>query len=204
VRYEVGGTITYRKHWIVLLQKTWKPLLVMLLILLGLIYVGVRFPGIALVSPLYLIFLWVPILVAVFLWGLYHYVDWRNDIYVVTMESIMDIERKPLSREDKKSAPLANILSLEHTRVGILGLLFNYGTVTINIGADQFTFNDVYNPAQVQHEIFDRMYAQRQRKEEAEARKERERIVDSLTTYHRQIERLEEIENESDWDIFSG
>jgi hypothetical protein len=48
------------------------------------------------------------------------------------------------------------------------------------------------------------MYAQRLRKEEAEALKERERIVDSLATYHRQIERLEEIENESDWDIFSG
>jgi hypothetical protein len=116
----------------------------------------------------------------------------------------LDIERKPLSREDKKSAPLANILSLEHTRVGILGLLFNYGTVIINIGAVQFTFNDVYNPSQVQYEIFDRMNAQRQRKEEAEARKERERLVDNLATYHRQIERLEEIENESDWDIFSG
>jgi hypothetical protein len=176
----------------------------MFFVVFGLIFVAVNFTGAALVSPPFLIFLWVPVLIGVFLWWLYHYIDWRNDIYVVTTDTILDIERKPLSREQKKSAPLANILSLEHTRNGILRVLFNFGTVIANIGADKFTFNDVYNPSQVQYEIFDRMYAQRQRKEEAEARKERERIVDSLTTYHRQIERLEEIEKESDWDIFSG
>ena len=204
VRYELGETITYRKHWFVLFQKTWKPLLVMVLIILALIYMGVSFPGMGLVSPAFLIFIWVPVLVGVFIWGLYHYIDWRNDIYVVTMDRIFDIERKPLSREDRKSAPLSNVLSLEHSRVGIIGLLFNFGTVTINIGVEKFTFDNVYNPAQVQHEIFDRMHAQRLRKEEADARKERERIVDGLTTYHRQVETLEESENESDWDIFSG
>jgi hypothetical protein len=35
-------------------------------------------------------------------------VDWRNDVYVVTQDTILDIERKPLSKE-KKSAPLASI-----------------------------------------------------------------------------------------------
>jgi hypothetical protein len=32
---------------------------------------------------------------AISIWWLYRYVDWRNDIYIVTLDSILDIERKP-------------------------------------------------------------------------------------------------------------
>jgi hypothetical protein len=83
------------------------------------------------------------------LFWLYHYIDWSNDIYVVTSDQIFDIERKPLSREVKKSAKLENILSLRHDRIGIFGLMLNYGTVTINVGTEEFIFYGVYDPAQV-------------------------------------------------------
>lgn len=204
VRYEVGDTVTYRKHWMVLLRKSWAPIVVFLLVWAGIILLSLTTAGSVILSPLPLILFWTPLIVGIILWWFYHYIDWRNDIYVVTPDKILDIERKPLSREDKKSATLDSIQSLEHTRVGFLGILFNYGTVRINIGTEQLNFYDVYNPAQVQYEIFDRMYSQRQRKAEAEANKERERIVDWLTSYHRQVENLGRIENESDWDIFSG
>jgi hypothetical protein len=204
VRYEKGDTITYRKHWFVLLEKIWLPMVVLAGVLVGMVVLGRAFPGSGLVSPLTLIFFWAPVVVGILIWAGYHYVDWRNDVYVVTQDTILDIERKPLSREEKKSAPLANILSLEHNRIGIIGLLFNFGNVIVNIGVEKFDFYGVYNPAQVQYEISDRMYAQRRRKEEADAAKERERLVGWLAMYHRQVEKLEEIETESDWDIFSG
>jgi hypothetical protein len=140
---------------------------------------------------------------AVFLWWLYHYVDWRNDVYVVTRENILDIERKPLAREVRKSASLDNILSLENRREGILGLLLNFGTVIINVGIEQFNFYGVFNPAQVQFEVFDRMVALRRRREEAEAARQRERLADWLVMYHEQTELLERIENNSDEDRFS-
>ena len=198
MRYEDGNTITYRKHWFVLLQKTFWPGLVFVAVLALILFLGIS----GMVSTLVGIALGVLTLPAIAIWWLYQYVDWRNDIYVVTLDSILDIERKPLSREEKRSAPLENILSLEHTRVGILGLLLNFGTVIINIGTEKFDFYGVYNPAEVQYEIFDRMLALRQRKEEAGARKERERIVEMLTAYHKQVDTSEVEENDSDWEIF--
>jgi hypothetical protein len=38
-------------------------------------------------------------------WWFYEYVDWINDIYILTPDQIMDIYRTPLGREDKKTAP---------------------------------------------------------------------------------------------------
>ena len=92
----------------------------------------------------------------------------------------------------------------ENSRVGILGLLLNFGTVTINVGIEKLTFDYVLNPVQVQFEISDRMYALRRRKEEAEAFKERERIADWLMAYHKQIGRLEDFERKSNDDDISG
>jgi hypothetical protein len=125
-------------------------------------------------------------------WWIYHYVDWRNDIYQVTDRNIFDIERRPLGTELRKSAPLDNILSLEHERVGLLGYLLNYGNVTINVGETQFVFLGVYDPASVQQEIFDRMYSLRRQKELAEIARERDRVVSMIETYHRNQEHLRE------------
>jgi flagellar basal body-associated protein FliL len=72
-------------------------------------------------------------MIIIVLWLLYNFVDWRNDIYQVTAEQIWDIERKPLGKEEKRSAPLENILSIEYERLGLIGLLFNFGTVNIQL-----------------------------------------------------------------------
>ena len=44
----------------------------------------------------------------------YGYVDWRNDIYQLTDNMIIDIYKKPLGEETKKTASIDNILSLQH------------------------------------------------------------------------------------------
>ena len=190
VRYVEGDTIIYRKHWFVLLKKIWWQLL-----LIGLsLFAGCYLFKISGSNVLILGFL---VLVLTILFGImiYRFVDWKNDIYLVTLDHILDIERKPLGSENKKSATLDNILSLENKRVGIFGILLNFGTVIINIGTEQFNFHDVYNPAQVQYEIFDRMLSLRHRKEQMEASKERERIADWLMIYHNEVETLEDLEN---------
>lgn len=200
LRYVEGDSITYRKHWFILLKKTFFPALVTLGLIAAAIFLYVNgiFTG-----PL-AIFLWLLILLVSGFWWFYQYLDWRNDVYILTLEKILDIERKPFTREEKKEASLANILSLENSRVGILGLLLNFGTVTINVGIEKLTFDYVLNPVQVQFEISDRMYALRRRKEEAEAFKERERIADWLMAYHKQIGRLEDFERKSNDDDISG
>jgi hypothetical protein len=204
LRYEEGNNITYRKHWLLLLRKLWLPLFLLFVILTVGVAQAILLPGNPLSTPLALIFLWTPLTIGMFGWMLYNYIDWRNDRYILTLDSIIDIERKPLGHEIKKEAPIPNFLSLDYSREGILNQIFNVGDVQVNVGTDKFIFYGMYNPAQVQQEIFDRMVAHRSRTEEANAQKERERLADMFASYHQQVEKQEKTENESDWDIFPG
>jgi hypothetical protein len=172
--------------------------LTLYLILSKVLGVGISLP----ISGLPGVTLWVLWFVGGSLWWLYQYVDWSNDIYQLTPEQIIDIERRPLGTEDKKTASLDSILSLEHTRNGVIQLLFNYGNVTINVGEAKFLFRGVYNPDQVHQDVADYMEARARKKRDQEAARERERMVDWLVTYHNQTQSSEESENDADWDLF--
>ncbi len=190
MRIEEDNVITWRKYWTVLVGKTWRPTLSIFIVLaLTGAYLGLySLNSIQFLSPRIILPAGILITLLLLPWWFYNYVDWRNDIYQVTDKYIFDIERKPLGTEVKKSAPLENILSLEHKRVGFLGYLFNFGNVIINVGVAQFVFIGVHEPARVQQDVFNRMYALQRNKEEAEAAVERERIAEALTMYHRNIQ----------------
>ncbi len=206
VRYERDNTITYRKHLLVLLRKVFLPslaflvLLALTALLVWRILIGAGL-GMSLFPLAVLLFL---LHVMVSMWWGYHYLDWNNDIYRLSPDQILDIERKPLGEEIKKSAPLDSILSLEHTREGILRLIFNYGDVIINVGHTQFIFYGVYAPDQVHKDIADYMEARRRRKEEEQLARERQRLGDWFGAYHQHLEELEETKKDSDWDLFPG
>jgi uncharacterized membrane protein YdbT with pleckstrin-like domain len=187
LRYEDGNTITYRKHWLVLIGKTWKPFLAFLVILFGTLFcVGTgAYNQIDIASIEIMIGIGILlILLVIFPWWLYNYVDWRNDIYQLTDKNIFDIERKPLGTELRKSGSLDRILSLEHERPGFVGFLFNVGTVVINFGDAKFDFVGVYEPARIQQDIFNRMHLLRTQQQKAEAAREREQVLSILTIYH--------------------
>jgi hypothetical protein len=191
MRFEQGNVITYRKHWIVLLKKTLKPLIVGLIIFIGIsIYTSLfALNYTRYLSPVCVISGGITLLaLGVFPWWLYNYVDWRNDIYQLTEESIFDIERKPFGTEVKKSASLGNILSLEHERPGFLGYLFNVGTVMINVGDSKLLFDGVHEPTRIQQDIFNRMHMLRIKKDKDEIVRERDRILSLLEIYHRDLE----------------
>ncbi|UCH59657.1 MAG: cyclic nucleotide-binding domain-containing protein [Anaerolineales bacterium] len=205
VRYEREGVITYRKHWFLLVGKTWQAATVFMF-LAGMMTVfivsGTRNADFTLAGPAEAL-LGVALFGA-FLWWIYNYLDWSNDIYQLTPDQILDIERKPLGREDKKTAPLDSILSIEHTRDGIIQLMFNYGNVTINVGQTKFIFRGVYNPDQVHHDISDYIEVRRRKKRDSEARRDRQKMSEWFGTYHEQTDILEEYESESDFDLFPG
>ncbi len=185
VRYEREGVITYRKHWYLLFRRIW-PLLVVLginfvLILLR-IFGAIEFISL---SSLVSVFFWIIVFSLPF-W-VYQYLDWRDDLYQVTDRDLIDYDRKPLGREERITAPLENILSIEHERKGIISLLLNFGTVIINVGDRQFDFEGVANPAEVQHDLFERYYARRKQIEQEEAERERERVLEWIDVYHRNI-----------------
>jgi hypothetical protein len=203
MRFEVGNVITYRKYWPTLFGKIWLPTAMIILVVLVMGFVANAFfqGQISAQTTEILLALAFAFLVLVLLpWWLYRYIDWRNDIYQLTDKFIFDIERRPLGTEVKKAAPLENILSLEHERVGFLGYVLNYGMVMINVGETQFVFRNVHEPARIQQDIFNRIYALRRGREQENELRSRQRFVDVIEVYHQNAEEVEEDDYYDDYD----
>jgi CRP-like cAMP-binding protein len=195
LRQEEGGTIIYHKHWFVLLQQAARPLgaflflLTLFFIQLWRLYndplesaiqsveTGGFSPDTILVTLLFFMFL-------AFLWMGYEYWDWSNDIFMVTPEEIMDLDRKPLGTEERRTAQIESILSTEYKRVGLLGNILNYGTVFISVGGAKLTFQDVLDPAGVMSDINRRRMARLAKKSEEAASIDRERMATWVAAYH--------------------
>jgi hypothetical protein len=193
LRTEDSGTITYRKHWYVLGHQVWQPSLLILLVLGSMaarLYTLWRTPGVKLFDFSTGIRVDTPmaalpvILVPLVVWWVYQYIDWSNDIFQVTPDQIVDVDRKPFGTEERRAAPLENILSMEYKRLGVAGYLFNFGTVEISVGGTKLAFEDVLDPASVQADIDRRRATRIAKKREAEANAERERMADWLVAYH--------------------
>jgi hypothetical protein len=176
-----GDTITYHKHWFSLVSSLTIPVVIFIaaLIILPKIFSGLPENW----------FGWLVVMTTVL--GpigivIYRVLDWQNDIYILTPESLIDTEKKPLGSEVTKSAPLANVLSLENHKVGILGLLFNFGVVRINVGDTALDFENVANPVQVQQDIFARMEALKVKHEQGQVDEERRRMTEWLKVYEQE------------------
>lgn len=199
LRTEEGGTVIYHKHWIVLLRQMGRPL-TFFLILLGLLIshivslaldparVLVEFPETGGFIPDTLA-VTIPLLMLPFIgWMVWEYIDWSNDIFKVTPDEIIDLDRTPLGTEERRAAQIENILSTEYKRIGLLGYLFNYGTVYIVVGGTKLSFQDVLDPAGVQADINRRRMARIAKKNEDSANVERERMATWLAAYHQNMD----------------
>ena len=195
VRFEEGGNVIYRKHWYIFLESVWKPSLGLIGVFVGLTLAIAYLPASLPILPMVLVAL--VALAPLAGWWLYEYVDWRNDIYMVTADQIFDVAKKPLGAETKKSAPLANVLSLKYERPGLLGLLLNYGTVVAQVAGTEFRFEGVFDPVSVQNDVYRRLEASNAKKAAGEAAKRRDELADWLTVYR---EVSDELEHEEDAD----
>jgi uncharacterized membrane protein YdbT with pleckstrin-like domain len=182
MRTEDELVIIYRTHWFILLKKIALPTFeLLILFLLFSIFPNFHFlDGFqnSLASILGVLSLFITI------WWVYRFVDWRNDCYLITKDQLVDINRKPLGLEDRRSAPIKNIQSVEYKRIGIWGILLNFGTVFIRIGDTEFTFDFVHNPSQVQKEIFDRYNVLTNLEKKNQVDNERRRMAAWMEAYH--------------------
>jgi len=203
LRYEAGDSVIYRKHWVVLILEGWIPFfsaLAMLLLLLCRFIQLTFLPDQVLVTwtenfvvdPVAIVFA-----IAFFPfagWFAYRVADWSNDKFEVTNEQIIDVDRKPFGVETRNAAPLEAILGTMYERKGILGYLFNYGTVYITVGGSKLAFEDVMDPATVQSDIDRRRMMRNAKQNEIKAGAEREKWADWLAAYHKAAEVLREEE----------
>jgi CRP-like cAMP-binding protein len=186
MRFTEGGFITYHKHWFVLLKAIVVPS-VLLLLLVGLI--GARLGGIFDFVNLSTALTCNTLLMAgVFVWWVYKYMDWVNDIYQISPTHIIDIYKKPLARELRKLAPLENILGTEVKRRGIFGLMLNYGDVIANVGTSEFTFEGVLSPNRIQQDIARAQEAFVEGRRQGERDERREELAEWFSVYHEATE----------------
>ncbi|MEA1977434.1 MAG: cyclic nucleotide-binding domain-containing protein [Chloroflexota bacterium] len=182
VRFEEEGTITYRKHWAQLLREISIPSLLFIFVI-G--FVGARLGGlVSFPSPNIFLPISIAAIAALCVWWIYRYADWANDIYQITAQHIIDINKKPLAREERKVAPIENILGTEVDRKGVFGILFNFGDVVANVGIAQFVFRGVYDPVTVQQDIVHAQEALMLRKAEQERSKRQSEMVELFDIYH--------------------
>src|SRR3990172_6280401 len=153
LRVEDGGTVTYRKHWVVFVQRAWKPLLYFLGVCALMAFRGwalLQSADQAIVERNSLgalrpdtIMVALPLLMMPFLgWLVWEYLDWKNDIFMVTPDEILDIDKKPFGTEERRAAQIENILTTAYKREGLIAYIFNFGTVTISVGGGQLAFED--------------------------------------------------------------
>ena len=193
LRYESGDSVIYRKHWIVLVLESWVSVLCVLgtviLFLARLVQLAylpeevfISFNGGLAVDAWAMAYL---IALIPFLgWFGYQVLDWSNDKFEVTNDQIIDIDRKPFGSESRNAAPLEGIMATFYERKGILGNLFNFGTVYITVGGSKLAFEDVIDPAGVQSDIDRRRMIRNAKKNEATVAAERDRMAAWLATYH--------------------
>ena len=192
MRAEDESVITYRTHWFILIKKIGLPSIFLIFFFL-LISFLLSYPAADwMTNPFALLLTGLSVIAA--LWWIYQFVDWRNDCYLITKDSLVDINRKPLGLEDRRTAPIKNIQTVEYKRNGILGILLNFGTVFIRIGDTEFTFDNVHNPSQVQKEIFDRYNTLMNLEKKNQLQAERKRMAAWMDAYHHVIMEREDMD----------
>jgi len=185
-RVEKDGVVTWRKHWFRLIDKIAAPLLLLFILLqLGLAAALDLLPPV----PRFANYFWTAFLLGMvvglfLLW--YRYEDWRNDIYQLTHDRIIDLEKLPLGlREERREASLAMIQDIGYEIPGIMANLFDYGNVVIETAGREavFTFDWVHHPSRVQDEVFARMDAYRERERKQRREDRTHELLDWFATY---------------------
>lgn len=177
------GSITFRKHWWGLLRDGWLPIGLWLLAT-GALLAALLGSG-PLAGPMASagLLLWLVLLA----WAWWVFEDWRNDLYVVTRELVIDINRRPLGLfSEQRQAPLGQVQDVRFVIPNPLAALLSFGDVVIETAAESgsFTFDSVRNPRAVQEEIFLRLDQRLAAIQRAEQDKRDEELVRWISAYH--------------------
>jgi len=184
-RIETPESVTWRKHWVFLALSVMPSLL--LGIALGIAtYLGFsgRPHGLATRLPHYpYVTLFLALLAIARLW--WRFADWANDLYIVTRERIIDIEKHPLFfAQERREASLAMIQNVSLRIPNPIARMLHYGYVLVQTaGSGDFTFDGVSNPRAVQREIFQRIESYREMRRKKEASRRRAEIGEWFTVY---------------------
>ncbi len=149
-----GETIVWHRHWVILLGLLLFPL-AGLVLWGGLFWALVTYWIFAPATTAALLFVLLVGVLGGFLW---QFENWRNDMYVLEPNKIVDVQRLPLGLfEDRREAGLGMIQNINATSPNVVARLLGYGDVLIETAgaAGNFTFDHVPDPDRVQRIVFE-------------------------------------------------
>jgi len=169
-------TIIWRKHWWILFTELVGPV-TLLIILLAIIVLWTQFE-----LPAVGQYVWLVGVIFTLLWIVWRTIDWRNDLYILTPDRVIDIEKRPFILEDRLEASLGMIQDVGYTQPGFIRMTLDFGNVYLETAGElgRLTFDNVPNPRQVQREIMRRVRdfrAAAQRREEERQRQQLQQMI---------------------------
>lgn len=184
---ELPGMVLWRKHWVNAIARVGPPLLAFMAVLFGgLLLLTGALGSLALTGPGF-VFGWLVLLGGVGFWLWWEFVDYRNDVYIVTDDRVVDIEMKPWGLDAKRrEGGLERVQNVVAQQNGVWAKIFGYGDVVISTAASDegFTFIMVPKPQLVQAVIFQKLNQFRVRDEQRRAAQRQQELIEALSVYH--------------------
>lgn len=162
-----------RKHQWSLIRSAALPIVFAIGVLVGAFIVGA-------VIPLFGILLLIAGGLLVGGFGLYVYLDWRDDFYVVTNRRLVHVENIPLVRQNRSEAPINRVQGVVYERNGVLATVLDFGNLTVETFSGSVSMKDVPQPEDVKNVIFrevERQTSTSRAKARQEIRNELERRI---------------------------
>lgn len=79
------------------------------------------------------------------LWGIWNWVNWGNDFFILTNQRVVWIEKVVWLYESRDEAPLGTILSVEVSSY-LIGRLFHFGNIQIRTFTGEILFRNLKQP----------------------------------------------------------
>jgi len=195
MRLVEGETITWRKHWMVLLRKVGPALIAVLALLVAALLALLQVPPGDQLRKTIASDGWVlPALaglglVVAAVCYVYQYDGWHKDVYIVTRDRIIDVHSSAfrLRGESSRVATFDVIQNITYSIPSFGHRMLNLGSVVIETaGTHQtFTFDAVFNPSGIQQEIFNRWAAYQERRQQQQREGEAQRLAAWFGEFYR-------------------
>jgi uncharacterized membrane protein YdbT with pleckstrin-like domain len=191
-----SNTITWRKHYFILLRLTGIPLLAVAITGYLLLATMIGFTPFDQSMGLFIETIFLGLLLASIFWSLWRYDGWRRDIYQVTDTRVIDITGSSfgLGGEIRSEGNFEDIQNITYDKPNFFYNILNMGTVIIETAGTEetFTFVNVMNPSGVQQEIFNRMVRAQQRDREERRDATTRDLLSVFAEYQYLLERANE------------
>ena len=137
-----------RKHWASFIWPVVKTFLILIIPFLLSAFLFSNYIGVI------IFFVWLSIGLG---YGLYQWICWYFDHFIITNQRIVNIDQKTLFARSVSESGLSNIQDVTYEINGFLASLFNYGTVKVMTASnnDSLKMSAIEKPKEIQETIMD-------------------------------------------------